>query len=158
ISSPFDPRRMHPVLRRIHPHNGVDYAAGTGTPVWAAAEGTVTFVGPRGANGNLVSLRHANGYESHYAHLSRFASGLSRGDAVTQRQVIGYVGSTGRSTGPHLHFGLKRNGRFVDPQAELNGPGRMMPAAFLGRYRGLVRQLRTELEAIPVGGSSAAAP
>lgn len=158
ISSPFDPRRMHPVLRRIHPHNGVDYAAGTGTPVWAAAEGTVTFVGPRGANGNLVSLRHANGYESHYAHLSRFASGLSRGDSVTQRQVIGYVGSTGRSTGPHLHFGLKRNGRFVDPQAELNGPGRMMPAAFLGRYRALVRQLRTELEAIPVAGSSAAAP
>lgn len=151
ISSPFDPRRMHPILRRIHPHNGVDYAAGTGTPVWAAADGAVTFIGPRGPNGNLVSLRHENGYETHYAHLSRFASGLARNDAVEQRQVIGYVGSTGRSTGPHLHFGLKRHGRWVDPQAELNGPGRMMPAGQLGRYRRLVRDLRAELDAIEVG-------
>jgi murein DD-endopeptidase MepM/ murein hydrolase activator NlpD len=115
ISSPFDPRRLHPILRRIHPHNGVDYAAGTGTPVWAAAAGTVTFVGRRGANGNLISLRHPDGYETFYAHLSRFARGLERGDEVEQRQVIGYVGSTGRSTGPHLHFGLKRHGRFHRP-------------------------------------------
>ena len=150
ISSEFDPRRMHPILRRIVPHNGVDYAAGSGTPVWAAADGSVSFIGPRGANGNLVSLRHANGYETHYAHLSRFASGLSRGDAVTQRQVIGFVGSTGRSTGPHLHFGLKRNGRFVDPQEELNGPGRMMPGGHLGRYRRLARELQAELAQISV--------
>ncbi|MEQ9082034.1 MAG: peptidoglycan DD-metalloendopeptidase family protein [Sandaracinaceae bacterium] len=150
ISSPFDPRRMHPILRRIHPHNGVDYAASTGTPVWAAADGTITVIGPRGANGNLVSIRHANGYETHYAHLSRFASGLSQGDTVTQRQVIGYVGSTGRSTGPHLHFGLKRHGRFIDPQAELNGPGRMMSSAYLGRYRRQVRELQRELTQIPV--------
>ncbi|MCA9609110.1 MAG: M23 family metallopeptidase [Myxococcales bacterium] len=153
ISSPFDPRRMHPILRRIVPHNGVDYAAGTGTPVWAAADGTVSFIGPRGANGNLVSLRHENGYETHYAHLSRFASGLARGDAVEQRQIVGFVGSTGRSTGPHLHFGLKRNGRFVDPQAELNGPGRMMPAGQLGRYRRQVRELRAELDAIAVAAA-----
>lgn len=150
ISSPFDPRRRHPILNRVRPHNGTDYAAATGTPVWATADGVVTFVGPRGANGNLVSLRHANGYESHYAHLSRFASGLQRNDRVRQRQVIGYVGSTGRSTGPHLHFGLKRNGRFVDPQAELNGPGRMMPSAFLGRFRRTVRELRAELSRISV--------
>lgn len=150
ISSPFDPRRRHPILRRVVPHNGVDYAAGTGTPVWAAADGTVTFVGARGANGNLVSLRHENGYETHYAHLSRFAAGLERGDTVEQRQVIGYVGSTGRSTGPHLHFGLKRGGRFVDPQAELNGPGRMMPGGHLARYRRIARDLRAELDAIEV--------
>ena len=150
ISSPFDPRRMHPILRRIHPHNGVDYAAGTGTPVWAAADGRVTFVGPRGANGNLVSIEHANGYETHYAHLHRFAPGLERGDEVRQRQAIGQVGTTGRSTGPHLHFGLKRNGRFIDPQAELNGPGRMMPGAHLGRYRRLTRELRRELAEISV--------
>src|SRR5690606_24640269 len=80
ISSPFNPRRRHPILRRIVPHNGVDYAAATGTPVWAAADGVVTFVGARGASGNLVSLRHENGYETHYAHLHRFAAGLERGD------------------------------------------------------------------------------
>jgi len=150
ISSPFDPRRMHPILRRIVPHNGLDYAASTGTPVWAAADGEVTFVGPRGANGNLVSLRHANGFETHYAHLSRFASGLERGDRVEQRQVIGFVGSTGRSTGPHLHFGLKHHGRWVDPAAELNGPGRMMPGGHLGRYRRQVRELQRELGDISV--------
>ena len=150
ISSPFDPRRRHPILNRIVPHNGVDYAAGSGTPVWAAADGVITFRGDRGANGNLVSLRHANGYETHYAHLSRFASGQSVNDRVEQRDLIGYVGTTGRSTGPHLHFGLKRNGRFVDPQAELNGPGRMMPAAFLGRYRRHVRELQAELSGIDV--------
>lgn len=158
ISSPFDPRRMHPILRRIHPHNGVDYAAGTGTPVWAAADGRVTFVGPRGANGNLVSIQHDNGYETHYAHLHRFARGLERGDEVRQRQAIGQVGTTGRSTGPHLHFGLKRNGRFIDPQAELNGPGRMMPGAHLGRYRRLTRELQRELAEISVTAPPPAAP
>lgn len=150
ISSPFDPRRMHPVLRRIMPHNGIDYAAGTGTPVWAAADGEITFIGPRGANGNLVAIRHEGGYESFYAHLSRFAPGLSRGDEVRQRQLIGYVGSTGRSTGPHLHFGLKRRGTFVDPGRELNGPGRMLPAAQLTRFRAQLPALRRELDAIPI--------
>lgn len=148
VSSPFDPRRMHPVLRRIVPHNGIDYAAGTGTPVWAAADGEVTFVGERGANGNLVSLSHEDGYESHYAHLSRFASGLARGARVRQRQVIGYVGSTGRSTGPHLHFGLERRGRFLDPARELNGPGRMLPASFQGRFRQEIARLRGLLERV----------
>jgi murein DD-endopeptidase MepM/ murein hydrolase activator NlpD len=155
ISSRFDLRRMHPILHRIHPHTGVDYAAGSGTPVWAAADGTVTFIGPRGANGNLVALRHANGYESFYAHLSRFARGLSRGDTVEQRQVIGYVGSTGRSTGPHLHFGLKRNGTLVDPLEEINGPGRMMARRNRGRYRAHVNRLKRELARIEVGGSPA---
>lgn len=158
ISSPFNPQRRHPVLRRIVPHNGVDYAAGTGTPVWAAADGVVQFIGPRGPNGNLVTLHHDNGYSSHYAHLSRFAAGLERGDRVRQRQVIGYVGSTGRSTGPHLHFGLKRNGRFIDPQEELNGPGRMMPPAFRGAYRQHVRRLQRELEDIRVIGSGPVLP
>src|SRR5690606_13483013 len=113
-------------------------------------DGVVTFVGARGANGNLVSIRHENGYETYYVHLSRFASGLESGDTVEQRQVIGYVGSTGRSTGPHLHFGLKRNGRFIDPQAEFNGPGRMLPSAFLSRFRRHVRMLEAELATIPI--------
>jgi murein DD-endopeptidase MepM/ murein hydrolase activator NlpD len=150
VSSPFNPRRMHPVLRRVMPHNGIDYAAGTGTPVWAAADGEVTFVGPRGANGNLISLRHEGGYESHYAHLSRFATGLARGARVRQRQVIGYVGSTGRSTGPHLHFGLQRNGQFVDPARELNGTGRMLPPAQMTRFRAQLASLRRELDAVVI--------
>lgn len=158
ISSPFDPRRMHPVLHVIRPHNGIDFAAGSGTPVWAAADGEVTFVGPRGPNGNLVSIRHEDGFETFYAHLSRFATGLSTGDTVEQRQVIGYVGSTGRSTGPHLHFGLKRRGNWIDPASELNGPGRMLPVAFQARFREELDRLRGELAAIDlptVGGTTA---
>jgi murein DD-endopeptidase MepM/ murein hydrolase activator NlpD len=150
ISSRFDPRRMHPILRRIVPHNGVDYAAGTGTPVWAAAGGVISFAGERGANGNLVSIRHENGFETFYAHLSRIERGIEPGDRVERRQVIGYVGSTGRSTGPHLHFGLKRGGVFVDPLEQINGPGRMMAAGPLGRFRTEVRRLTRELAAIEV--------
>lgn len=150
VSSPFNPRRMHPVLRRIMPHNGIDYSAPVGTPVWAAADGEVTWVGERGPNGNLVSIAHEGGYESHYAHLSRFAPGLARGQRVRQRQVIGYVGSTGRSTGPHLHFGLERRGRFIDPAIELNGPGRMLPATFAPRFRQEVARLGRILEEIEV--------
>jgi murein DD-endopeptidase MepM/ murein hydrolase activator NlpD len=158
VSSPFNPRRMHPVLRRIMPHNGIDYAAGTGTPVWSAADGVITFIGPRGANGNLVSISHEGGYESHYAHLSRFASGLVRGATVRQRQVIGYVGSTGRSTGPHLHFGLERNGAFVDPARELNGPGRVLPGGQLARFRAQLPALRAALDAIVIPEVAVVAP
>ncbi len=150
ISSPYNPRRMHPVLHRIMPHNGIDFAAGTGTPVWAAADGEITFIGERGANGNLVSIRHDGGWETFYAHLSRFASGLHVGDHVDQRDLIGYVGSTGRSTGPHLHFGLKRGGRFVDPGSQLNGPGRPLPASVMPRFRGVMSDAIEELEAIGV--------
>ena len=140
---------MHPILRRVVPHNGVDYAASTGTPVWAAAEGTVTFAGVRGANGNLVSIEHADGYSTHYAHLHRITPGITRGVEVQQRQRIGQVGSTGRSTGPHLHFGLKRRGRFIDPIPEINGPGRPMPAPDLRRYRVHMQGLLRALSAIP---------
>ncbi|MEM9191037.1 MAG: M23 family metallopeptidase [Myxococcota bacterium] len=153
ISSPFNPRRMHPILRRIVPHNGVDYAAGTGTPVWAAASGTVTFAGFKGANGNLVSIRHADNYSSHYAHLHRIERGIRNGTNVDQRQLIGYVGTTGRSTGPHLHFGLKRNGMFVDPLEVINGPGRMMSPGLLGPYRTHVRRLTNQLERIDTGAA-----
>lgn len=160
ISSPFDPRRMHPVLHRIMPHNGIDYSAGTGTPVWAAADGSITFAGERGANGNLVGIRHAGGYDSFYAHLSRIAPGIRPGVVVHQRQLIGYVGTTGRSTGPHLHFGLQHHGRSVDPARELNGPGRPLPAGEMAAFRRLVHQLDGELSHIslapaPHGGGSA---
>jgi murein DD-endopeptidase MepM/ murein hydrolase activator NlpD len=155
ISSVFDPRRMHPVLRRIKPHNGIDYAASTGTPVWAAADGTVIWAGERGPNGNLVGLRHADGFDSYYAHLSRIERGIRVGATVRQRQVIGAVGTTGRSTGPHLHFGLQRRGRFVDPARYLNGPGRMMAPASLPAFRRVARDLGAELTRVPLAPAPA---
>jgi murein DD-endopeptidase MepM/ murein hydrolase activator NlpD len=138
--------RFHPVLKRKLLHNGIDYAASSGTPVYAAAAGTVTFAGPKGANGNLVVIAHNQGFESFYAHLSRFASGLKSGAKVKQRQVIAYVGTTGRSTGPHLHFSLKKSGKFLDPASQLNGPGLPMSAATLPDYKRRVRELSAALE------------
>lgn len=153
ISSPFDMRRRHPVLKRIVPHQGVDYAASSGTPVWAAAEGKVSFAGYKGANGNLIALRHNNGYETFYAHLSRISRGIKKGTVVKQRQVIGAVGTTGRSTGPHLHFGLKRRGRFVDPMSQLNGPGKPLAQRHLGRFKKHRLRLERELKAIALAAA-----
>jgi len=148
ISSPYNPKRKHPILKRIMPHNGIDYAASPGTSVWAAATGKVTFAGNSGANGNLIAIRHANGYETFYAHLLRISSGVRAGAAVTQRQPIGAVGSTGRSTGPHLHFALKRHGHFINPASQLNGPGMPLPAGLMGAFRARVREAEAELKAI----------
>jgi murein DD-endopeptidase MepM/ murein hydrolase activator NlpD len=150
VSSPYNLKRRHPILKRIMPHLGIDYSAGTGTPVWAAADGQVTFAGSRGPNGNLVSLRHNNGYESHYAHLWKIAAGIRPGVKLKQHQVLGLVGSTGRSTGPHLHFALKRGGHFLDPASQLNGPGEPLSSALLPRFRAATQHLRGELEHIPI--------
>jgi len=115
ISSKFDLKRFHPVLHRTKAHLGVDYAAPVGTPIWAAAAGKVITAQMRRGSGNTVVIRHNNGYMTRYYHLSKFARGLKAGQYVQQKQVIGYVGTTGLSTGPHLHFGLTKNGQFVDP-------------------------------------------
>lgn len=115
ISSQFSTSRYHPVLKRSRPHYGVDFAAPTGTPVKAAADGTVTMAGWHGGNGRFVKIRHDKQYESGYSHLSRIASGMRSGAKVKQGQVIGYVGSTGLATGPHLHFAMYSYGKYVDP-------------------------------------------
>ncbi len=146
VSSRFDPRRRHPILKRIVPHTGVDFAASLGTPVWAAADGVVRFAGRKGANGNLVVLDHGNGYQSFYAHLHRIARGMRPGRRLRRGEVLGYVGSTGRSTGPHLHFALKRGGRFVDPLEVMHGPGPRLPTGQLRRFRRQARSLRGELD------------
>ena len=135
VSSKFDMRRMHPILKRIMPHNGVDFAASTGTPVVAAADGVVIWAGPKGPNGNLVGLRHANGYDTYYAHLHRIQRGINKGVEVKANQRLGTVGSTGRSTAPHLHFGLKKRGRFIDPLGVLNGPGRQLSRTAMARFQ-----------------------
>ena len=148
ISSEYG-MRFHPVLRRKQLHAGIDYAAGMGTVVRAAAAGSVHFAGARGANGNLVALRHPHGYETFYAHLSRIAEGIKPGARVKQRQVIAYVGSSGRSTGPHLHFALKKLGRMIDPNGQLNGPGLPLPASELSGFKRRVEELSAALDAIP---------
>jgi murein DD-endopeptidase MepM/ murein hydrolase activator NlpD len=115
ISSTFSRARFHPILKITRPHHGIDYAAPTGTPIWAVADGTVLFKGWQGTNGRFVKIRHADGYVSQYAHLSRFAPGLRVGQRVRQKQVIGQVGSSGLATGPHVCFRIQRNGEYVDP-------------------------------------------
>lgn len=115
ISSSFSLARRHPILKVVRPHRGIDYAAQPGTPVWSVADGTIIFRGRAGASGNLVKVKHRNGYVSYYAHLSRFEPGLKVGDSVDQKQLIGYVGQTGLATGPHVCFRVQQNGRYVNP-------------------------------------------
>ena len=115
ISSKFDRHRFHPILHRMKAHLGIDYAAPVGTPVWATAGGKVVEVGMKPGSGNTVVLNHGSGLQTRYYHLSRFAKGLKPGMQVQQKEVIGYVGTTGLSTGPHLHFSVVKAGVFVDP-------------------------------------------
>ena len=119
ISSRFSGARRHPVLGGVRPHYGVDYAAPAGTPVWAVADATVFSVGWNGGFGKQVIVRHMNGYKSYYGHLSRYGPGIRKGIRVTQKQIIGYVGSTGLSTGPHLDYRLTKDGRFRNPLKEV---------------------------------------
>ena len=115
ISSRFTKRRFHPVLKRWKAHLGVDYAARRGTPIVAAGSGRVSYAARLGAYGNLVKIRHNDGYETRYAHMKSFRRGIRKGKYVKKGQTIGYVGSTGRSTGPHLHFELRKDGRATNP-------------------------------------------
>jgi murein DD-endopeptidase MepM/ murein hydrolase activator NlpD len=115
ISSRFSGGRMHPVLKIVRPHHGVDYAAPIGTPVLAIGDGRVTSTGYEGGNGRIVRITHNSVYSTAYLHLSRFGPGISAGVYVKQGQVIGYVGSSGLSSGPHLDFRFYRNGSAIDP-------------------------------------------
>lgn len=115
ISSLFNPNRKHPILNTIRAHKGVDYAAPTGTPVKATGDGTVMSAGRNGGYGNAVIIRHAGTYETLYAHLSRFAKGMTRGKHVRQGDIIGYVGQTGLASGPHLHYEFRVNGAHRNP-------------------------------------------
>jgi murein DD-endopeptidase MepM/ murein hydrolase activator NlpD len=149
-TSPFNPNRVHPVLHKVMPHQGTDFGAATGTPVGASSFGTVSFVGTAGASGNLVKIVHPGGVETGYAHLSRFAAGLKVGDRVRRMQVIGYVGSTGRSTGPHLHFSASRDGAYFDAET-LNLDGmRTLSAAEREAFIPLLAKYDPMLDAIPM--------
>lgn len=115
ISSSFSYKRWHPVLKRYRAHLGIDYAARSGTPIKAAGNGKVTHVGTKGGYGKTVIIKHQDGYKTLYAHMRAYRKGIRSGKWVKKGQVIGYVGSTGISTGPHLHFGLYKNNRAINP-------------------------------------------
>jgi murein DD-endopeptidase MepM/ murein hydrolase activator NlpD len=129
LTSPFGSRRMHPILHRLLPHLGVDFAAPAGTPVRVSADGVVVAAEPRGGYGNMVEVRHPNGFTTRYAHLSGFRAGLVRGAWLRQGEVIGYVGATGLATGPHLHYEVRRDGRPVDPMRVSGNPSAPAPLA-----------------------------
>ncbi|MFP2908195.1 M23 family metallopeptidase [Pyxidicoccus sp. 3LFB2] len=150
--------RFHPVLKYLKAHNGVDYGAPIGTPVWAVADGTVTQAGYAGAAGNMVVIRHANGFETQYMHLSRFGDGVRAGARVRQKQVIAYSGNTGRSTGPHLHFGLKRNGGYTNPLNQQFPRADPLPKTLLPDFLAKAQELAGQMEAVSVAAVAGQAP
>ncbi len=144
ISSRFSAARLHPILKIVRPHLGVDYAAPTGTPVVAVASGTVVLAGPSGPGGNAVRLRHAGGSESMYLHLSRIA--VRRGARVEQGELVGLVGSTGLATGPHLDFRLLQHGKFINPAKAIFPPSPPVARAHLARFEGVRDSLQRQLQ------------
>jgi murein DD-endopeptidase MepM/ murein hydrolase activator NlpD len=134
ISSAFNSRRLHPILGIMRAHKGTDYAAPTGTPIWAAGNGRVVFVGRKGGYGNVVVIDHGKGISTVYGHMSRFGRGLRVGRQVGQGDTIGYVGMTGLATGPHLHYEYRVNGQQKNP-AKLPLPSTEIPATYLAEFR-----------------------
>ncbi|NTX59111.1 M23 family metallopeptidase [Myxococcus sp. CA051A] len=150
--------RFHPVLQYLKNHNGVDYGTPIGTPVWAVADGTVTQAGWAGAAGNMVVLRHANGFETQYMHLSKVGEGVRVGARVSQKQVIAYSGNTGRSTGPHLHFGMKRGGGYTNPLNQQFPRADPLPKTLLPDFLAKAQELAGQMEAVSVAAVAGQAP
>jgi murein DD-endopeptidase MepM/ murein hydrolase activator NlpD len=145
ISSRFSQRRFHPILKRYRPHLGIDYAAPVGTPVRSVADGVVVRAGRRGANGKMVQIRHNRVYSTYYLHLSRFARGVRHGARVAQGQVIGYVGSTGFSTGPHLDFRITKYGKYLNPLRHKSIEAPPLPPQTLPAFQGYAERLLAKL-------------
>jgi murein DD-endopeptidase MepM/ murein hydrolase activator NlpD len=137
VSSSFSRGRYHPILKITRAHQGVDYAAAAGTPVCAIGDGTVLFAGRRGDYGNLIILKHRNGYKTCYGHLSKIAKGVRNGAKVGQGSIIGYVGATGLATGPHLHYEARIGDRPVNPTQIKSEPGIPIPKEMLVAFREL---------------------
>jgi murein DD-endopeptidase MepM/ murein hydrolase activator NlpD len=158
ISSVFNPKRRHPVLNTIRAHRGVDYAAPAGTKVYAAGAGRVQFRGQKGGFGNLVEIAHSGKVVTRYGHLQRFAPDLKVGQRVEQGQLIGYVGSTGLATGPHLHFEFIENGVYVDPQKAIRRgePGPPIPADQRQAFEAQIAPLLAQLDAVQLSRAGTA--
>jgi murein DD-endopeptidase MepM/ murein hydrolase activator NlpD len=157
LTSRFSMSRKHPVLGRRMPHWGVDYGAPAGTPVMVTGDGVVSFVGWRGGGGNTVEVRHGGGYVTAYLHLSRAAAGIRAGARVKQGQVIGYVGSTGLSTGPHLDYRVTRSGSYVNPVRVGGEPAPPLPPAQLQPFTAWSGRLLPLLASPGVLGAEAVA-
>jgi murein DD-endopeptidase MepM/ murein hydrolase activator NlpD len=148
ISSPFSNSRLHPILHVRRTHPAVDYAAPAGTPVKAVGNGVVTFKGRGEGAGNYVALRHGNNYETMYLHLSGFAKGLEKGKKVFQGEVIGFVGSTGHATGPHLDFRMKKGGAYINPLTIANPRTEPVGTQDMAEFKHLVAKMRDTLRQI----------
>lgn len=146
ISSHFNLSRKHPVLNTIRAHKGTDYAASTGTPVKAAGDGKIAFAGVNGGYGNMIKITHGQNYETRYAHLKNFASGIRSGTWVTQGQIIGYVGSTGLATGPHLHYEFYLNGAVRNPVTVQLPNGSPIDRSELDNFKLATESLLVKLE------------
>ncbi len=127
--------RKHPILGYKKMHAGIDFAARTGTPIYAAANGRISYIGRKGGYGKYISIKHNSSLETAYAHMSKFKSGLKQGSRVKQGDVIGYVGSTGRSTGPHLHYEVKVNGKRVNPRSKKLPTGEQLTGSDMARFK-----------------------
>jgi murein DD-endopeptidase MepM/ murein hydrolase activator NlpD len=150
ITSHFNPKRLHPVLKKVMPHNGTDYGGPMGTPIYSAFRGKITHVGPAGPCGNMVAIMHPNGIESGYCHMQKAAPGLKVGAPIGTKQLVGYLGSTGRSTGPHLHFWTKRDGKYFDSETLKMGGFRVLPADLRPAFAARKAELDARLDAIPL--------
>jgi len=145
ISSVFNPRRVHPLSGRVRAHKGVDYAAPTGTPIFAAGDGRIEFAGRKGGYGNAVIIDHGRGITTLYGHMSRFGKAARGGRAVKQGELIGYVGSTGASTGPHLHYEYRVKGVHKDPST-IPLPRTEIPSQYLAEFRTQAEVVLARLE------------
>jgi len=150
--------RLHPVLKYLKAHNGVDYGAAIGTPVWAVADGVVTKAGYDPASGKKVCIRHLNSFETCYLHLSGFGRGVHVGSRVSQKQVIAYSGNTGRSTGPHLHYALLRGGQFVNPLNQKFPRAEPVPSPLLTDFKDKTRLLVERLGGVSVAATTPTTP
>lgn len=148
ISSRYNLKRFHPVLKTVKAHLGTDYAAPAGTPIMSVGDGTVMEMGYTSGNGNYIKIRHNAVYTTQYLHMSRFAKGIRKGKRVTQGEIIGYVGSTGLATGPHLCFRFWKNGKQVDPLREQPVQSRPVRKENLQAFLSLVDQLKPVLDSI----------
>lgn len=156
ISSGFSNSRFHPILKTYRPHHGIDYAAPVWTPVSAVGDGTVVFAGYRRGYGKLVEIKHRNGYRTLYGHLSKFGDGTRNRAKVRQGEVIGYVGSSGLSTGPHLHFEMRINNRPVNPLRVKSPRNESIPDSLMVDFRKFRKSMDSQLAAtvLPVFAST----
>lgn len=139
---------MHPVLRIVRPHHGVDYAAPKGTPVMSIGQGIVVSKGWAGGGGNTIKIKHNSVYTTSYMHLSGYADGIFQGARVQQGQVIGYVGSTGLSTGPHLDFRVYKGGSAVNPLTIESPPAKPVDPEYMAEYTAMKDSLMNDLQKI----------